>query len=87
MPDQNKLKKLNEIGYQIRPTCGICRFAEFKDKSDWGACFYEGHTYQHEKHVGAPRRLSIHRSGYCPSFEGKPEINADLAKSGFLDFT
>ena len=64
--DNNKLKVLREIGYRIMPTCGDCVWAEFP-QDDWGTCGL--HDYQHEKHTGEKRQLSIHKSGNCPQFE------------------
>lgn len=63
--DANKLDKLNEIGYKIRPTCDLCKHASLSSDG-WGVCMIN--SYVHKKH-GDVRELSVHRSGYCPGFE------------------
>lgn len=68
--DANKLKVLQDLPYRIQKTCGLCRHRLFVRDSPWGVCATQ--TYEHQKHTGAPRQLSIHRSGYCPKFEADP---------------
>lgn len=65
--DANKLAKLRAIGYQIRPTCGMCRHSTSRAGSHFGTCSF--HAYEHRKHTRSPRNLSVHISGYCDSFE------------------
>ena len=64
--DENKAKKLQEIGFKILPVCGLCKYAAFSDYR-WGTC--EKHTYEHEKHTGPPRQVSVHFAGTCKDFE------------------
>ena len=64
--DANKLKVLREIGYAIQKTCGNCLHATFPS-NDWGTCGIW--TYQHEKHTGDVRELSINKDGVCPHHE------------------
>lgn len=64
--DANKLKVLRELGYRILPTCSNCVHSFFR-QDEWGTC--DANTYQHEKHTGDRRQLSIHESGTCPKFE------------------
>ncbi len=75
--DANKLDTLRKIGYSIAPSCGLCKHGVFRGiKDEFGAC--EVQTYQHQKHTGEPRQLSIHRSGFCPKYEGGEEKLAAL---------
>lgn len=65
--DQNKLDKLKEIGYEIKPTCGTCiHFKQFSD-ADFGDC--QKHEYVHLKHSGGRRKLSVVRDGSCNEYE------------------
>jgi hypothetical protein len=62
--DANKLKVLKSIGYEVRLTCANCVHSFFpSERSDWGTC--SKNQYQHEKHTGDARDLSIHKSGRC----------------------
>lgn len=65
--DQNKRLKLVEVGYRINPSCGTCSFGSFARTLDFGEC--RRHLYEHAKHVGPPRFLSVHRAGSCTSFK------------------
>lgn len=65
--DANKLVVLKQIGYKVHRTCGSCVNARFGRGQVWSTC--DIHTYQHEKHTGEPRHLSIHVAGECPSWE------------------
>lgn len=66
MPDENKFKKLGEIGYAIYPCCGLCKHSDFVDSlALWGLCRLR--TYQHGKHSDPTRNLGIHRLGRCAS--------------------
>jgi len=60
--DANKLKVLQEIGYNVPPHCGICVHADLS-ADGWGYC--NKHTYSHAKHSEEESRLSIHRTGTC----------------------
>lgn len=75
--DANKLKVLQEIGYKIQPTCGSCEAGVFADpKSEFGSCVL--YTYDHQKHSGADRQLSINRYGCCPEYERDPRTLGPL---------
>lgn len=65
--DANKRQELLRIGYQIHGSCGICKHGTFAPRQDFGACSV--HTYQHLKHTGDRRQLSIYSHGSCDSFE------------------
>lgn len=80
--DANKLKVLQELGYQIPPTCGICKHGEFKPQTPWGTC--KLHTYQHVKHTGDRRQLSIYQGGRCDKLEPDPSRVAKLER--FAEF-
>ena len=77
--DANKLKVLREIEYTISPACGRCRFMNDNDKL-WSTC--KLFKYEHEKHTGEPRQLSVYRHGSCAKFE---PIDMDLLH-GFQEF-
>jgi hypothetical protein len=64
--DADKRRKLIEVDYAIHPCCGLCEHADVPAMSDWGTC--KAHDYQHEKHTGERRQLSINRLGWCPTF-------------------
>lgn len=64
--DQNKLEVLRSIGYTIPGTCGLCKHGVFP-QNEWGTCSVQ--EYQHKKHTGDPRKLSIVKSGSCSLFE------------------
>jgi hypothetical protein len=72
--DKNKLQVLRDIKYTIAVQCGLCKHARFAATEDFGVCSIQ--TYEHQKHTGEPRLLSINRAGSCP----KAEIDED-AKS------
>ena len=63
MPDENKFKKLRDMGYTIKPTCQFCVHSNFGPGCSFGTCGL--HKYEHKKHSGAPRGVSIHKSGTC----------------------
>lgn len=66
--DNNKLKVLRELGYEIKSTCGSCEAGQFSTQTaEFGTCAL--HTYKHGKHTGPDRELSIHRMGACASYE------------------
>jgi len=61
--DKNKLEMLREVGYRIPRCCHTCVHAQWRNPSMWGTC--ARHTYQHAKHTGPPRQMSIFRAGVC----------------------
>jgi len=83
MPDENKFDKLSEVGYTVRPCCGLCTHAQF-GIFEWGTC--AKHTYQHKKHTGDPRQMSINVHGCCKDdFKVSPEKLAKKLQS-FIGF-
>jgi len=65
MPDPAKFEKLREIGYRIPVTCGTCDDGQFATaQALWGTC--GRHLYQHGKHTGPARGVSVYRHGFCP---------------------
>jgi hypothetical protein len=63
--DKNKEQKLMTIGYTIQPCCGLCAYAKLS-ADGWGTC--KQHTYQHDKHTGVHRQVSINQYGLCTRF-------------------
>jgi hypothetical protein len=61
--DDNKLKKLQDIGYTIQKCCANCAESEVGGVAQWGTCNVVG--YFHNKH-GETRALSINATGVCP---------------------
>lgn len=80
--DTNKLKVLRGLPYSIQKTCGLCTHGVFPN-NDWGTC--QLHTYDHLKHTGEDRKLSIVRYGSCPSFEFHKPLEAMLGS--FKEFS
>ncbi len=72
--DANKLKKLQDIDYTIKPSCGLCVYASFPN-NDWGLC--AKHEYDHKKHDGM-HKLSIHRLGSCSEFVRSTKRTQDM---------
>lgn len=66
--DENKRKKLIDIGYEIHKTCSLCIHSRFNGQT-FGDCIVQ--TYYHKKHEDT-KQLSIHESGSCPKFEIDP---------------
>jgi hypothetical protein len=64
--DANKREELLRIGYSIRGTCGTCVHGHFNN-DNFGTCVI--HDYQHLKHTGGKRQLSVYAHGSCPKFE------------------
>ena len=63
--DQNELKTLNKIDYQIRGCCKLC--ANVRNSSgSFSTC--KLHKYFHLKHQ-EERELSVYMYGYCDSFK------------------
>jgi hypothetical protein len=65
--DENKKIKLKKIGYQIFPCCGGCQHGDLIAGMPWGTC--KKFAYDHLKHTGEERQVSIHRHGVCEHFE------------------
>lgn len=74
--DENKRKKLHDIGFKVLNNCGLCTHGTFPN-NDWGTCAIT--TYDHLKHTGDPRELSIHRFGSCDRFDPSWPAVAGLA--------
>jgi len=68
--DANKLQKLLEINYTIKPTCALCKHSDFRN-DDWGIC--NAYEYEHLKHTEENRKLSINVNGCCPNFKHSQE--------------
>ena len=79
MPDKNKLKALGAASYSIQDTCGNCQFSDLR--GDWGTC--SAISYQHQKHTGQQRQVSIHRYGYCREYKRLQMFEGTLQASGF----
>jgi len=73
--DHNKLEVLRALPYSVQRVCGLCRHGQFPN-NDWGTCARQ--QYDHKKHTGPARQLSIVRFGSCAGFE------ADEAKKATL---
>lgn len=73
--DENKLKVLRELPYQVHKVCGLCKHGVFP-QNDFGTCSRV--QYEHKKHTGPARQLSIFRHGSCPHFELKDEATWTL---------
>ena len=82
MPDENKFRALREVGYQIRPCCGLCLHGEFGSMlALWGRCKLPGNSYLHGKHTG-DSRLGVLRYGCCEiGFDLDPARKAILLQS------
>ena len=80
--DANKLKVLQDIGYRILPTCGTCVHRHISPGQSWGTCVR--YTYQHQKHTGKPRQLSVYVGGGCQAHEY--DEAAQKALEGFGQF-
>jgi hypothetical protein len=61
--DQNKLTELRSIGYRIPRTCGLCVHGVFVGAKEFGGC--DVRQYEHRKHTGPKRQLSIFKGGSC----------------------
>lgn len=80
--DKNKLKVLQEIGYEIKPVCGLCTHGVFVKNGDFGGCAIK--AYDHLKHSAADKPLSINCYGSCPEF--KYDDKNDVSLHGFREF-
>jgi hypothetical protein len=66
--DANKLQVLRDLPYKVQPVCGLCVHGVFPTpNNDWGTCGVQ--QYEHKKHTGPARQLSIVKYGSCPNFE------------------
>jgi hypothetical protein len=82
--DANKLQVLRDLPYTVQPVCGLCVHGVFP-QNEWGTCAAQ--TYDHKKHTGEPRQLSIVKYGSCAKFESDPEKTASLgAYQAFLPY-
>lgn len=89
MPDENKLKSLDDAMFQVKRTCYRC--AHFDEGGrGWGTC--RKITYEHKKHSGDERQASVPIDGWCPDHETWSEARALLGahqqfieKTGFPD--
>jgi hypothetical protein len=63
--DPNKLAELQKIEYQIPGNCGICQHGEMS-RTNFGTCRL--YRYQHARHSGEKRQLSIYAYGRCNKF-------------------
>jgi hypothetical protein len=83
MPDENKFEKLREIGYSVPTTCGLCVHRNLLVGAHWGTCSL--HSYEHKKHTGPARGVSIHVHGTCNDAEADPARTVTLgAHQAFL---
>ena len=68
--DKNKLKVLQDIDYKVQRTCGNCDWFvgdSYTKSIMFSTC--SKHTYEHKKHIGPERKLSVHRDGVCDKHE------------------
>jgi hypothetical protein len=79
--DENKKKRLEEIGYEINPCCGLCMYGKFKGTM-FGDC--TKHSYVHLKHSADKKNLSINVYGVCEDFEYDKKLEGQLHK--FTEF-
>ena len=80
--DADKLRVLHEVGYEVQESCGLCAHFNAQPGSDFGTCSL--HQYDHAKHTGPLRLLSVHRNGRCSDgFEADPAGVFQLG--GFAD--
>jgi len=80
--DENKRGVLVGIGYSIQPACGLCTHYSGNSGQVWATC--NAQTYEHLKHTGPDRQLSVFAYGSCPSFEVSPGLVDQLG--GFKEF-
>lgn len=82
--DSEKFKVLKGIGYVVKETCSTCIHANIRAGAMFGTC--EKHSYDHQKHSGPPRQLSINRSGWCPDYVPSATRETELHRfSEFLE--
>lgn len=81
--DANKLQVLRDLPYTVHPVCGLCVHGVFPTpNNDWGTCATL--TYEHKKHTGPSRQLSIVKYGSCAKFEPDPVKTSNLQH--YLEF-
>lgn len=81
--DANKRLKLVDIGYEIKPTCSTCSHGRFENQHElFGTC--KRHDYQHLKHSGGRRELSVFQGGSCNDHEFDATLDGIL--HGFREF-
>jgi hypothetical protein len=73
--DANKLQVLRDLPYKIPAVCGLCVHGEFPN-NEWGTC--KAQQYDHVKHTGPARQLSIVKFGVCPKYTEDPAKMAQL---------
>jgi hypothetical protein len=81
--DANKLAMLRESGYRIAKSCGLCKHGVFVGTGDWGSCAVK--TYEHLKHTGPKRQLSIYRGGACTD-KFEPSDQLDTVLGAYREF-
>lgn len=74
--DMNKRQELLNIEYSIQGNCSNCEHGRFDHKAAFGVCSL--HSYQHLKHTGDKRQLSVYAHGRCPKFELEDGKKAQL---------
>lgn len=89
MPDENKFAVLRGAGYRIPAQCGFCQFGQFQVSSNqlnpqWGTCGQ--HQYDHGKHTGEARGVSIHTAGCCNSYVENVAKTAASGLGAFMEF-
>jgi hypothetical protein len=84
--DENKRAKLIDAAYRVLRTCGNCIHSDILEvvgmSAVWGTC--RRWRYQHNKHTGEPRPLSVNAAGTC-SFHVLRR-NAPIKLGGFTPF-
>jgi len=74
--DANKLEVLRDLPFIVHRVCGLCRHGSFAPNTNWGTC---GRTqYEHKKHTGPARQLSIVLFGSCARFEADQQKKEQL---------
>lgn len=84
--DANKLQVLNDIGYHLPDCCEHCEFSSFVRGELFGECLQ--FDYDHGKHTGRSRGVSIHRTGVCAFFTpctGVRRETKDARLHGFVE--
>lgn len=74
--DANKLEVLRALPYSVQKACGLCKHGSFAPNTYWGTCNQT--QYEHKKHTGPARQLSIVMFGGCKSFEADEVKKAQL---------
>lgn len=84
MPDENKFTVLRTAGYNIPITCRLCKYGQFPNTGEWGTCGL--HKYDHGKHTGDKRGVSVCLSGTCPSSIEDPQKVTKAAFGAHVEF-